>query len=523
VLGTYFEDHDRNRDSDEDATPTNNSSQAAGNDGDDSRKCLIRNVAVIAHVDHGKTTLSDALLMKAGLLHASRAGDQDSGRSLDTMKQERDRGITIQSAAVTLQMHVRNEVLMMTTTTTTGARKETSKTNTTSHTMMEVYIGNLPTGYDPDSLQGFWKARCDGFCIDADRSIFSPRRGYARLHLIVSCKSDTPKKELLPHLTSCAVEFEGRRLVVEEWGENALSHLQTMCDEHKIGMPSIQVVETPLASGAEPTGAFTSTATWPSLGKLVLQAPLQYKSRKEARHVIAEQCLVFLESQLRDHSPPATLQEEKKTTLLEDDVGNIDKNSLVPLTVNLIDSPGHIEFNAEVSAALRVSDGALVVVDAIEGKVVQTEQVLRQALKEGVRPILMINKVDRLFLEKQLDAHQVYDAMDSVVRDVNSFIAVHQLPDFPEQQVSFEEGSRRLDASIPRLALSIFSTRFSFAFCWPNTTYFPTISSSSKKAHRCLIGLPGIMACSIPFDIIISCSSCIEFLVIQGSCLISDM
>jgi len=111
--------------------------------------------------------------------------------------------------------------------------------------------------------------------------------------------------------------------------------------------------------------------------------------------------------------------------------------------INLIDSPGHVDFSSEVTAALRVTDGALVVVDCVSGVCVQTETVLRQAIAERIKPVLMMNKMDRALLELQLDAEELYQTFNRIVENVNVIVATYSDEDGPmgNVQVKPQEGT----------------------------------------------------------------------------------
>ncbi len=90
--------------------------------------------------------------------------------------------------------------------------------------------------------------------------------------------------------------------------------------------------------------------------------------------------------------------------------------------INMIDTPGHVDFGGDVTRAMRAVDGAVVLVDAVEGTMPQTETVLRQALKEGVRPVLFINKVDRLVNELKVDEMEMQIRLGKVIDKVNKLI-----------------------------------------------------------------------------------------------------
>ncbi|KAJ3345245.1 Cytoplasmic GTPase/eEF2-like protein (ribosomal biogenesis) [Kappamyces sp. JEL0680] len=108
--------------------------------------------------------------------------------------------------------------------------------------------------------------------------------------------------------------------------------------------------------------------------------------------------------------------------------------------INLIDSPGHVDFSCEVSTASRLCDGGLLLVDAVEGVCAQTHTVLRQAVRERVRPILVLNKIDRLILEWKQTPLEAFIHLSKILEQVNAILGEYEARELlQEAEVAAEE------------------------------------------------------------------------------------
>jgi elongation factor 2 len=124
--------------------------------------------------------------------------------------------------------------------------------------------------------------------------------------------------------------------------------------------------------------------------------------------------------------------------------------------INLIDTPGHIDFSGAVTRSLRAVDGALVVVDAVEGPMTQTETVLMQALRERVKPILFINKVDRLIKEIKLTSEEIQKKFVKIIARVNDLIEKYAPPEHKKDwQVKVENGSVAFGSALHKWGLNL--------------------------------------------------------------------
>lgn len=124
--------------------------------------------------------------------------------------------------------------------------------------------------------------------------------------------------------------------------------------------------------------------------------------------------------------------------------------------INLIDTPGHVDFGGDVTRAMRAVDGVIVVVCAVEGVMPQTETVLQQALKERVKPILFINKVDRLINELELDAQEMQEKFMNIIREVNNLIQKYGEDEYKDKwSVSVDDGTVMFGSALMNWAISV--------------------------------------------------------------------
>ncbi|CAO3698478.1 unnamed protein product [Rhizopus microsporus] len=180
----------------------------------------------------------------------------------------------------------------------------------------------------------------------------------------------------------------------------------------------------------------------------------------------------------------------------EEDIKEIkgQKTDGTAFLINLIDSPGHVDFSSEVTAALRVTDGALVVVDCIDGVCVQTETVLRQALGERIKPVICLNKVDRALLELQLDKEELYQSFSRTIESVNVIISTYIDEALGDCQVYPEKGTVAFASGLHGWGFTLrqFANRYAKKFgvdkekmmtkLWGNNFFNPKTKKWSTKA-----------------------------------------
>jgi len=124
--------------------------------------------------------------------------------------------------------------------------------------------------------------------------------------------------------------------------------------------------------------------------------------------------------------------------------------------INLIDTPGHVDFSGNVTRAMRAIDGTVVLVCAVEGIMPQTETVIKQALRERVKPVLFINKVDRLIKELKLGPEQMQQRFIKIFQEFNDLIKKIADADFKEKWlVDIKDGSVAFGSARENWALSV--------------------------------------------------------------------
>lgn len=497
----------------------------------------IRNLCIIAHVDHGKTTLSDCLLQYAGLTSTKQSC------ALDTLPEEKEKGITIQSTAVTLEFEVDDTIAEKATSRprillvdsshesesfpqeqqqqqqqedqdrksqsaldeSTSEEKQAYKqanldtdssveVKTANSGCTELHLSNLPFDCTEADVQAMLQPHI--FCEEAVKLELRPKRGFGFVEM--TCSDAARVVELC---SQKCLEMGGRTICVQWRGPrgSCVLQLRNVCRERSWNAPRFTEVEIcEERSAMRWQGRVEIYSKGCLVHYTVCDESLYAETKRCARENVAKLAMQKLCMQ-----PHEKVQEKEIETMCDEKENTeICKQEAVEtqicehleiasspsckqqLTVNLVDSPGHLDFSAEVTAALRLSDGALVVVDCIEGARVQTQNVLRQALANRVRPVLVLNKVDRAIFELSLTPQEAFERFSATVNQVNSIIATYQDPRMPDMTVSLASGTVALGSALHGWFFTINTIEDMFAARGLDREKFQSMFSTRQKFER---------------------------------------
>ncbi|MGB3459499.1 MAG: elongation factor EF-2 [Halobacteriota archaeon] len=149
------------------------------------------------------------------------------------------------------------------------------------------------------------------------------------------------------------------------------------------------------------------------------------------------------------------LEQERGITIFAANASMVYDYNGEEFLINLIDTPGHVDFGGDVTRALRAVDGAVVVVDAVEGAMPQTETVLRQAMKENVKPVLVINKVDRMINELRVDVQEMQTRLGKIIDKVNKLMLGMRKDKYAEWKLDATKGTVAFGSALYNWSISV--------------------------------------------------------------------
>lgn len=149
-------------------------------------------------------------------------------------------------------------------------------------------------------------------------------------------------------------------------------------------------------------------------------------------------------------------ERKRQLTIYGANVSMVHEHEGKDYLINLVDTPGHVDFGGDVTRAMRAVDGTIVLIDPVEGIMPQTETVFRQALRERVKPVLFINKTDRLIRELKMSPEQMMKRFEEVIRDVNILIQKYAEEQYKNKWlVNVDEGTVAIGSAYRKWAISI--------------------------------------------------------------------